>query len=190
MSRDLLNDREASAGLVTAFRQAGNDRAIAVHALLLHAAILQCHQQSTAWFAVVFAVAEAAAADQVVELDKARFYISPAHVAQAKLANPRGVDQVAAARAQLAKIGLDSIDPATPVSQLGIGQQQMVEIARNLQDDTRILVLDEPTAMLTPRETYYLFEQIAHLTARLGHHLRVAPAGGTAPHCRPRGRAA
>ncbi len=71
-----------------------------------------------------------------------------------------------AARAQLAKIGLDSIDPATPVSQLGIGQQQMVEIARNLQDDTRILVLDEPTAMLTPRETTYLFEQIARLTAR------------------------
>ncbi|MDD2176731.1 sugar ABC transporter ATP-binding protein [Acidovorax sp. D2M1] len=72
----------------------------------------------------------------------------------------------AAARTQLAKIGLDTIDPATPVSQLGIGQQQMVEIARNLQDDTRILVLDEPTAMLTPRETNYLFEQIAHLTAR------------------------
>ncbi|MDH4419643.1 MAG: sugar ABC transporter ATP-binding protein [Acidovorax sp.] len=72
----------------------------------------------------------------------------------------------AAARAQLAKIGLDNIDPATPVSQLGIGQQQMVEIARNLQDDTRILVLDEPTAMLTPRETNYLFEQIAHLTAK------------------------
>lgn len=71
-----------------------------------------------------------------------------------------------AARAQLAKIGLDSIDPATPVSQLGIGQQQMVEIARNLQDDTRILVLDEPTAMLTPRETSYLFDQIARLTAR------------------------
>jgi len=72
----------------------------------------------------------------------------------------------AAARAQLAKIGLESIDPATPVSQLGIGQQQMVEIARNLQDDTRILVLDEPTAMLTARETNYLFEQIARLTAR------------------------
>ena len=72
----------------------------------------------------------------------------------------------AAARAQLAKIGLESIDPATPVARLGIGQQQMVEIARNLQDDTRILVLDEPTAMLTPRETNYLFEQIARLTAR------------------------
>ena len=73
---------------------------------------------------------------------------------------------IAAARTQLAKIGLENIDPATPVSQLGIGQQQMVEIARNLQDDTRILVLDEPTAMLTPRETTYLFDQIARLTGR------------------------
>ena len=45
-----------------------------------------------------------------------------------------------------------------------------------LHDDTRILVLDEPTAMLTPRETNYLFEQIAHLTARLGHHRPRGPA--------------
>lgn len=67
---------------------------------------------------------------------------------------------------QLAKIGLEGIDPAMPVARLGIGQQQMVEIARNLQDDTRVLVLDEPTAMLTPRETAHLFEQIALLKAR------------------------
>lgn len=71
-----------------------------------------------------------------------------------------------AARVQLAKIGLDGIAPETPVAQLGMGQQQMVEIARNLHDDTRILVLDEPTAMLTPRETAYLFAQIAQLAAR------------------------
>lgn len=70
------------------------------------------------------------------------------------------------ARRQLAKIGLDHIDPALPVSQLGIGQQQMVEIARNLQDHTQVLILDEPTAMLTPRETAHLFEQIALLKAR------------------------
>ncbi|MCW5238886.1 sugar ABC transporter ATP-binding protein [Verminephrobacter eiseniae] len=71
-----------------------------------------------------------------------------------------------AARAQLDRIGLRHLDPATPVARLGLGQQQMLEIARNLQDDTRILVLDEPTAMLTPRETSFLFEQIAQLTAR------------------------
>ncbi|MET3497783.1 sugar ABC transporter ATP-binding protein [Variovorax boronicumulans] len=67
---------------------------------------------------------------------------------------------------QLAKIGMQHIDPATPVARLGIGQQQMVEIARNLQDDTRVLILDEPTAMLTPRETSHLFEQIDLLKAR------------------------
>ncbi len=67
---------------------------------------------------------------------------------------------------QLAKIGMTGIDPDTPVSQLGIGQQQMVEIARNLRDGTRVLVLDEPTAMLTPKETEHLFEQIVLLKAR------------------------
>ena len=72
----------------------------------------------------------------------------------------------AQASRQLAKIGMQGIDPGTPVSALGIGQQQMVEIARNLQDDTRVLVLDEPTAMLTPRETTHLFEQIDLLKAR------------------------
>jgi ribose transport system ATP-binding protein len=67
---------------------------------------------------------------------------------------------------QLAKMGLHSIDPNMPVARLGLGQQQMVEIARNLQDNTRVLVLDEPTAMLTPRETQHLFAQIALLKAR------------------------
>jgi ribose transport system ATP-binding protein len=64
---------------------------------------------------------------------------------------------------QLARMGIEDIDPHTPVAQLGIGQQQMVEIARNLQDNTRVLILDEPTAMLTPRETQHLFDQINRL---------------------------
>lgn len=72
----------------------------------------------------------------------------------------------ALAAQQLAKVGIQSINPDMLVSELGIGQQQMVEIARNLQDDTRVLILDEPTAMLTPSETKHLFEQIARLTAQ------------------------
>jgi ribose transport system ATP-binding protein len=69
------------------------------------------------------------------------------------------------ARAAMARVGLDAIDPATPVAALGIGHQQMVEIARNLIGETRVLIFDEPTAMLTSREVDLLFEQIARLKA-------------------------
>ena len=67
---------------------------------------------------------------------------------------------------QMAVIGLESIDPRTPVGQLGLGHQQMVEIARNLVGDCQLLVLDEPTAMLTSREIDHLFAQIGLLKGR------------------------
>jgi ribose transport system ATP-binding protein len=66
----------------------------------------------------------------------------------------------------MAQVGLEAVDPDTPVASLGVGHQQMVEIARNLIGDCRVLVLDEPTAMLTAREVDLLFEQIARLRQR------------------------
>jgi ribose transport system ATP-binding protein len=69
----------------------------------------------------------------------------------------------ALAQAQMAAVGLTDIDPWTPVGDLGVGHQQMVEIARNLIGSCRLLVLDEPTAMLTSREVELLFAQIARL---------------------------
>ncbi|MGC5352310.1 ATP-binding cassette domain-containing protein, partial [Klebsiella pneumoniae] len=54
-----------------------------------------------------------------------------------------------AARAQMEVVGLGELDPWTPVGDLGLGHQQMVEIARNLIGSCRCLILDEPTAMLT-----------------------------------------
>ena len=66
----------------------------------------------------------------------------------------------------MAQVGLDAIDPDTLVGELGIGHQQMVEIARNLIGDCHVLILDEPTAMLTAREVEMLFDQIARLQAR------------------------
>ncbi|WP_295479311.1 sugar ABC transporter ATP-binding protein [uncultured Pseudomonas sp.] len=66
----------------------------------------------------------------------------------------------------MARVGLDNIDPDALVGELGIGHQQMVEIARNLIGDCRVLILDEPTAMLTAREVELLFEQISRLRAR------------------------
>lgn len=58
------------------------------------------------------------------------------------------------------------IDPRTPVGDLGIGQQQLVEIAKALSQDARILVLDEPTAALTESEIESLFEILNKLRSR------------------------
>src|SRR6266853_1993612 len=58
------------------------------------------------------------------------------------------------------------IDPLTPVRNLGIGQQQLVEIAKALSQDARILVLDEPTAALTDAEVETLFGILDKLRAR------------------------
>jgi len=58
------------------------------------------------------------------------------------------------------------IDPLTPVRSLGIGQQQLVEIAKALSQNARILVLDEPTAALTDSEVETLFVILNKLRAR------------------------
>ena len=71
-----------------------------------------------------------------------------------------------AAAKQMALIGLDDVDPRLPVSALGVGYQQMVEIARSLVGECRLLILDEPTATLTTREIAHLFRQIELLKAR------------------------
>jgi D-xylose transport system ATP-binding protein len=58
------------------------------------------------------------------------------------------------------------LDPRTPVGHLGIGQQQLVEIAKALSQEARILVLDEPTAALADAEVETLFRIIGGLRAR------------------------
>lgn len=59
-----------------------------------------------------------------------------------------------------------AIDPHTPIHNLGIGQQQLIEIAKALSHNARILVLDEPTAALTGAEVETLFGIIHKLRAR------------------------
>jgi ribose transport system ATP-binding protein len=66
------------------------------------------------------------------------------------------------ARRVLDLLGMD-IDPRTKVHQLGIAQQQMVEIAKALSQNAGILVMDEPTAALSERESEQLFRVMARL---------------------------
>ena len=62
----------------------------------------------------------------------------------------------------LAQVKL-AVDPNTRVGELGLGQQQLVEIAKALNKQVRLLVLDEPTASLTESETATLLAIIADL---------------------------
>src|SRR6185369_16533235 len=62
------------------------------------------------------------------------------------------------------------IDPDAPVGSLSVGSQQRVEILKALYREARILVLDEPTAVLTPQETQEIFAVLRRL-AREGHSI-------------------
>jgi len=72
----------------------------------------------------------------------------------------------AQAAALLRELGLEGIAPETPVGSLGVGRQQMVEIAAGLSHRCDLLILDEPTAALTDSEVAHLFRNIARLKER------------------------
>src|SRR5574341_80404 len=71
----------------------------------------------------------------------------------------------ARARELLDRIGA-RIDPQAPVSALTMPEQQLVEVARALGASAKILIMDEPTASLTERETEHLFKVIGELRAQ------------------------
>lgn len=68
-------------------------------------------------------------------------------------------------RALLAELGQD-IDPDLPVGELRVAEQQLVEIARALSRQARLIVMDEPTSALSPGEVDTLFAVIEQLKAR------------------------
>lgn len=67
--------------------------------------------------------------------------------------------------ALLAKVGLDE-SPATLVNTLGVGKQQLVEIAKALSKNVRLLILDEPTAALSESDSQVLLDLLLELKAQ------------------------
>ncbi|MEL6336438.1 MAG: ABC transporter ATP-binding protein [Pseudomonadota bacterium] len=75
----------------------------------------------------------------------------------------------AATRADLARLSADyglAVDPDALVGDLGVGLQQRVEIVKALRRGARVLILDEPTGVLTPDETDRFFEILKVLKSR------------------------
>ena len=63
------------------------------------------------------------------------------------------------------RVGLKE-NPVTPVSQLGVGKQQLIEIAKALSKDVRLLILDEPTAALNDSDSEHLLGLLRQLNAQ------------------------
>ena len=84
-----------------------------------------------------------------------------------ELHTSRGVlnrkQMVKAANEFMEQLGFEMVDCSRSVSALSVAQQQMVEIAKALFNRSRILVLDEPTAVLTEKESRKLFTMIHRL---------------------------
>jgi ribose transport system ATP-binding protein len=71
----------------------------------------------------------------------------------------------ASARAILARVGLDDLDPSTPVEQLSVAEMQLLEIARVLARDAKIVIFDEPTAALSDAEIERVLSVVRRLAA-------------------------
>ncbi|HZZ28327.1 MAG TPA: sugar ABC transporter ATP-binding protein [Pirellulales bacterium] len=67
------------------------------------------------------------------------------------------------AREALARLGHAQLDPQTPVDRLSVGMQQVVEIARALASQAKVIIFDEPTSSLTRQDVQQLFNTIRSL---------------------------
>lgn len=76
----------------------------------------------------------------------------------------------AKARPHLEAVGLGYLDPAVRIEQLSVAERQLIEIARLLASDARILVLDEPTAALNDSDIARVKAMVVRL-ARAGHSI-------------------
>jgi len=101
-----------------------------------------------------FMLVEAFSAAENIVLGDSR---TPAFVNKRKIGEKVG--------AVAAEFGMD-IDPQAFIWQLSVGEQQRVEILKALYRNAKILILDEPTAVLTPQESAVLFGTLKEMAAR------------------------
>lgn len=66
-------------------------------------------------------------------------------------------------RELLREVGLEKLDPRTLVKDINVSQQQQVEIAKALSRNPKLLILDEPTSSLTPKEADILLDNMRNL---------------------------
>ncbi|MGQ0569621.1 MAG: ABC transporter ATP-binding protein [Armatimonadota bacterium] len=81
---------------------------------------------------------------------------------------PRFLLHTQADAARVARMAIDhglAVDPRARIWQLSVGERQRVEILKMLYRDARVLILDEPTAVLTPQEVVPLFAAMRHIAA-------------------------
>ena len=77
----------------------------------------------------------------------------------------------------LERVGLEWLDPSTPVEETSLAVRQLVEIAKVLGANPRVLIFDEPTTALSERETKALLARIhrlrdeGHAIMYVSHHL-------------------
>ena len=125
------------------------------------------------------------------------------NIALALEAGRAGPGLAARIRDVSAKYGLP-LDPRRPIHTLSVGERQRVEIVRCLLQDPRLLIMDEPTSVLTPQAVDKLFETLRRLAAEgcsilyishkldeiraLCHKATVLRAGRVTGECDPRKR--
>ena len=93
--------------------------------------------------------------------------------------------QNAIVKTSLKNVSMESINPDRKMKELGVGHQQLVEIAKALHKHARILILDEPTSSLSEAEVEPALRDLTRSpSARVELHLHFASSGRGFPDCR------
>lgn len=77
-------------------------------------------------------------------------------------------EQRICAKKALARVGLSDLDVDMPMEQLGMGQRQLVEIARAVDRNAKLLIMDEPTSSLSRKEIDFLMDLMLELNQKDG----------------------